>query len=145
MKKDVTIKEAMFLLVVLLAMIGTCIISFKLPAHVAILFALALVILFAAVKEVSWKTIHEGIQEGITPGLVPIIIFILIGALISAWIAAGTIPTIMVYGFSVLSVKFFLPTVFIICGVVGATVGSSFTTYFNSGDCLFWNGTNHGI
>ncbi len=145
MKKDVTIKEAMFLLVVLLAMIGTCIIGFKLPAHVAILFALALVILFAAVKEVSWKTIHEGIQEGITPGLVPIIIFILIGALISVWIAAGTIPTIMVYGFSVLSVKFFLPTVFIICGVVGATVGSSFTTISTVGIAFFGMGQIMGF
>lgn len=107
MKKDVTIKEALFLLVVLLAMIGTLIIGFKLPAHVALLFALAVVFLFAGYNKVSWKTIQEGIQEGITPGLVPIIIFILIGALISVWIAAGTIPTIMVYGFSVLSVQFF--------------------------------------
>lgn len=128
MKKNVTIKESLFLLVVLLAVIGTCIIGFAIPAHVAILFALAIVLLFAAIKGFSWQTIHEGIQEGITPGLVPIIIFILIGALISVWIAAGTIPTIMVYGFSVLSADFFLPTVFIICGVVGATVGSSFTT-----------------
>lgn len=145
MKKDVTIKEALFLLVVLLAMIGTLIIGFKLPAHVALLFALAVVFLFAGYKKVSWKTIQEGIQEGITPGLVPIIIFILIGALISVWIAAGTIPTIMVYGFSVLSVQFFLPTVFLICGIVGATVGSSFTTISTVGIAFLGMGQIMGL
>lgn len=34
----------------------------------------------------------------------------------------------MVYGFKLVSVRFFLPTAFLVCAIVGVTVGSSFTT-----------------
>jgi len=128
MKKDVSIKESIFLLVVLLAIIGTCIIGLSLPPQIPILISIAMVMFYAAIKGFSWDTIHKGIQNGIAPGLIPIIIFMLIGALVSVWIEAGTIPTIMVYGFSLISVKFFLPSVFVVCALVGVTVGSSFTT-----------------
>ncbi|MCE5169062.1 Na+/H+ antiporter NhaC [Paenibacillus profundus] len=140
MKKDVTLKESMFLLVVLLAIIGTCIIGLGLSPQVPILISLGAVILFAKMKGVSWDVIHKGIQHGIMPGLIPILIFMLIGALISVWIAAGTIPTIMVYGFGILSAKFFLPSVFVICALVGVTVGSSFTTISTVGIAFFGMG-----
>ncbi|MBN3523570.1 Na+/H+ antiporter NhaC [Paenibacillus apiarius] len=140
MKKDVTLKESMFLLVVLLAIIGTCIIGLGLSPQVPILISLGAVILFAKFKGVSWEIIHKGIQNGIMPGLIPILIFMLIGALISVWIAAGTIPTIMVYGFGILSAKFFLPSVFVICALVGITVGSSFTTISTVGIAFFGMG-----
>ena len=145
MKKEVTLKESIFLLVVLLAIIGTCIIALGVPPQVPILIAIGLVVLFAKLKGFSWETIHDGIQNGITPGLIPIIIFMLIGILISVWIAAGTIPTIMIYGFKVLSAKFFLPSVFVICTLVGITVGSSFTTISTVGIALLGMGQMIGF
>lgn len=145
MKKDVTLKESIFLLVVLLAIIGTCIIGLSLPPQVPILVAIAIVIFFAKVKGFSWDSIHKGIQNGIIPGLIPIIIFMLIGVLISVWIAAGTIPTIMVYGFKILSAKFFLPSVFVICALVGIMVGSSFTTISTVGIAFLGMGQMMGL
>jgi NhaC family Na+:H+ antiporter len=145
MKRDVTLKESIFLLVVLLAIIGTCIIGLSLPPQVPILIAIGLVILFAKVKGFSWDTIHKGIMNGITPGLIPIIIFMLIGVLISVWIAAGTIPTIMIYGFKILSAKFFLPSVFVICALVGIMVGSSFTTISTVGIAFLGMGQMMGL
>jgi len=140
MEKKVTLKESLFLLVVLLAIIGACIIGFGVSPQIPILISLGIVILFAKIKGASWDVVHKGIQNGIYPGLIPILIFMLIGALISVWIAAGTIPTIMVYGFSILSAKFFLPSVFVICAVVGITVGSSFTTISTVGIAFFGMG-----
>lgn len=145
MKRDVTLKESIFLLVVLLAIIGTCIIGLSLPPQVPILIAIGIVILFAKVKGFSWDTIHKGIQNGIIPGLIPIIIFMLIGILISVWIAAGTIPTIMIYGFKILSAKFFLPSVFVICALVGIMVGSSFTTISTIGIAFLGMGQMMGL
>ncbi|WP_242143948.1 MULTISPECIES: Na+/H+ antiporter NhaC [unclassified Bacillus cereus group] len=145
MKRDVTIKESIFLLVVLLAIIGICIIGFSLPPQVPILIAIGIVVLFARIKGVSWDTIHKGIQNGILPGLIPIIIFMLIGILISVWIAAGTIPTIMIYGFKILSAKFFLPSVFIGCALVGVMVGSSFTTISTIGIAFLGMGQMMGL
>ncbi|WP_121640473.1 Na+/H+ antiporter NhaC [Virgibacillus sp. Bac330] len=128
MKRDITLKESIFLLVVLLLVIGISIIGLDLPPQIPILFAVGIVILFAKMKGASWEVVHKGIENGIIPGLIPIIIFMLIGVLISVWISAGTIPTIMVYGLGILSAKFFLPSVFVICALVGILVGSSFTT-----------------
>ncbi|MFJ6245409.1 Na+/H+ antiporter NhaC [Bacillus bombysepticus] len=145
MKRDVTIKESIFLLVVLLAIIGTCIIGLSLPPQVPILIAIGIVVLFARVKGASWDIIHKGIQNGILPGLIPIIIFMLIGTLISVWIAAGTIPTIMIYGFQILSAKFFLPSVFVICALVGVIVGSSFTTISTVGIAFLGMGQMMGL
>lgn len=145
MKRDVTIKESTFLLVVLLAIIGTCIIGFSLPPQVPILIAIGIVILFARVKGFSWDKIHQGIQNGILPGLIPIIIFMLIGILVSVWIAAGTIPTIMIYGFKILSPKFFLPSVFTVCALVGIMVGSSFTTISTVGIAFLGMGQMMGL
>ncbi|WP_442603976.1 Na+/H+ antiporter NhaC [Paenibacillus sp. KN14-4R] len=127
-KKDVTLKESLFLLVILLAIIGACIIGLSMDPQIPILISLGVMIVFGKMKGISWDRVHKGLQDGISPGLIPILIFMLIGVLISVWIAAGTIPTIMVYGFGILSAQYFLPSVFIICAVVGITVGSSFTT-----------------
>lgn len=139
-KEEVTLKESLFLLVVLLAIIGACIIGLSMDPQIPILFSLGIIIVFAKIKGISWDRVHKGISNGITPGLIPILIFMLIGALISVWIAAGTIPTIMVYGFGILSAKYFLPSVFIICAVVGITVGSSFTTISTVGIAFFGMG-----
>lgn len=145
MERNVTLKESIFLLVVLLAIIGTSIIGFSLPPQVPILVAIGIVILFAKMKGFSWDTIHNGIQNGIIPGLIPIIIFMLIGILISVWIAAGTIPTIMIYGFKILSAQFFLPSVFVICALVGIMVGSSFTTISTVGIAFLGMGQMMGL
>lgn len=140
MNKEVSLKESLFLLVVLLAIIGACIIGLGMDPQVPILVSLGVIIVFAKIKGASWDRIHKGIQNGISPGLIPILIFMLIGALISVWISAGTIQTIMIYGFKILSAKYFLPSVFVICAVVGITVGSSFTTISTVGIAFFGMG-----
>jgi Na+:H+ antiporter, NhaC family len=145
MKKDITLKESSFLLVVLLTIIGISIIGLDLPPQIPILISVGVVILFAKIKGTSWDTVHKGIQNGIIPGLIPIIIFMLIGILISVWISAGTIPTIMVYGFKILSAKFFLPSTFVICAIVGTLVGSSFTTISTIGIALLGMGQIMGF
>ncbi|WP_195574404.1 Na+/H+ antiporter NhaC [Paenibacillus sp. 1001270B_150601_E10] len=144
MNKEVTLKESLFLLVVLLAIIGACIIGIGMDPQIPILVSIGIIIIFAKMKGFSWDQVHKGISNGITPGLIPILIFMLIGALVSVWIAAGTIPTIMVYGFSILSAKYFLPSVFLICAVVGITVGSSFTTISTVGIAFFGMGQMMG-
>ncbi|EOL46547.1 Na+/H+ antiporter NhaC [Enterococcus caccae] len=144
-KYQVNFNEAVFLLITLLLMIGISIIGFGIPAHVAILIAIGYLLLFAVYKNFSWDFVHDALIEGVSSGIIPMLIFILIGALISVWIAVGTIPTIMVFGFSFLSVKFFIPTVFIVSGIVGGAVGSSFTTISTIGIAFLGMGSLIGV
>ncbi|WP_154840950.1 Na+/H+ antiporter NhaC [Staphylococcus pasteuri] len=132
-KNKVSFIESLIILILLLAILGYLIIFQKLSPHVPILLVFMLLLFYGKIKGFTWDEIQDGIQDGIKSGIIPIIIFILIGVLVSTWIMSGTIPTIMVYGFKIISVKFFLPTVFIVCSLIGITVGSSFTTISTMG------------
>lgn len=144
MKKNHTIKESVILLFLMLAILGISIIGFHLTPHIPILVVFMLLLFYGRFRGYSWDEIHGGITKGITPGIIPIIIFMLIGVLVASWILAGTIPTIMVYGFQLISVRFFIPTVFVVCGIVGVTVGSSFTTISTIG-IAFGDWTHSGV
>ena len=135
-KHSMNIVEAIVILIVMLSILGVLIIKFQITPHIPILMVFTLLMFYGKIRGYSWDEIHDGIVEGIKPGIIPIIIFLLIGVLVATWIAAGTIPTIMVYGFKIISIKYFLPTTFILCALVGITVGSSFTTISTIGIAL---------
>ncbi|KRK91804.1 na+ h+ antiporter [Levilactobacillus koreensis JCM 16448] len=125
--------ESLIIMVIMFLILGTMIIGMKMSPQIPILFVFTLLMFYGHFRKISWEQIFDGITEGIKPGIIPILIFLMIGLLVSSWLASGTIATIMVIGFNILSVKFFLPTVFVICGLVGITVGSSFTTVSTMG------------
>ena len=124
-------------LVIALAIMGTGVIGLGLSPQVPVLLAITVTIFWAKVTGFSWEEINAGIKDGIDKGIIPIVIFILIGAMISTWIAAGTIPTLMVIGFKAISAQWFLPTVFLVCSLVGAAVGSCFTVVSTVGIAFF--------
>ncbi|AUJ31104.1 MAG: Na+/H+ antiporter NhaC [Liquorilactobacillus nagelii] len=119
--------EAAVILAIVLVIMGVGVIGFGLSPQVPVMLAMSFVILWSRIRGFDWLNVNEGIRDGIEKGIVPIFIFILIGAMISTWIAAGTIPTLMVIGFKLISVRWFLPSVFIVCTLVGSAVGSAFT------------------
>ncbi|MBO1102277.1 Na+/H+ antiporter NhaC [Enterococcus hirae] len=138
-------KEAVFVLLVIVASIAIGVVGLKLSPNITILAAIGLIMLYAVVKRYPTEWLHEGIINGIKPGIIPIFIFILVGALIAVWIQAGIIPTLMVIGFKLISVKWFVPSVFVVCAIVGSAVGSAFTVMSTIGIAFFGIGTTLGI
>ncbi|ANZ60125.1 Na+/H+ antiporter NhaC [Secundilactobacillus paracollinoides] len=112
MKVKLSLREAIIVLVIDLAIMGSGVIGLGLSPQVPVLLAITVTIFWAKFKGLDWDQINAGIKDGIDKGIIPIVIFILIGAMISTWIAAGTIPTLMVIGFKAISAQWFLPTVF---------------------------------
>lgn len=143
--KKVSFNEAVIILLLMLAFLGTGVIGFGLSPQVPVLFVIALLIGWARLKKVSFEEIHQGITEGITTAIIPIFIFLLIGTLIAVWIKAGIIPALMVFGFNSLSVKFFVPSAFIVCGLVGLSIGSGFTTISTVGIAILGMGLTMGL
>lgn len=133
----VSLREAILVLVIALAIMGTGVIGLGLSPQVPVLLAITVTIFWAKITGFTWDEINAGIKDGIDKGIIPIVIFILIGAMISTWIAAGTIPTLMVIGFKAISAQWFLPTVFLVCSLVGAAVGSCFTVVSTVGIAFF--------
>ena len=115
-------------------------IGFGLSPQVPVLTVIGLLMGWLAFRKVSWKEITDGITDGISTAIVPIFIFLLIGSLIAVWIKAGIIPSLMVLGFHLISAKFFVPSVFIVCSLVGLAIGSGFTTVSTVGLALFGMG-----
>ena len=127
MKKKVSFTESLIILAVLLIILGLAVIKFGLSPEVPVLFTVLLLTFWAKFRGFSWQEIQDGIKEGIGVAIIPIFIFILIGALIGLWIQAGIIPSIMVLGFKLINGSFFIPSVFVVCSIVGIAIGSGFT------------------
>ncbi|AVK63911.1 Na+/H+ antiporter NhaC [Lactobacillus sp. CBA3606] len=150
MKKTNTIPkistlEAVIVLLVVLGIMSLGVIGLGLSPQVPVLLAMGVVTAWAMLRGFPWAAVNAGIKEGIDQGIIPIFIFILIGAMISTWIAAGTIPTLMVIGFRLINIHWFLPSVFIVCTLVGAAVGSAFTVTSTVGIAFFGMGVTMNL
>ena len=145
MKKKVGFGEAVTILIILLAILGVSVISFGLSPEGPVLFTVLLLVFWAKFRGASWDEIQDGIKEGIGVAIIPIFIFILIGALIGLWIKGGIIPSIMVLGFKSINGQFFVPSVFIVCAVIGTAIGSGFTTISTVGIALFGIGVSMNV
>lgn len=125
--------ESIAVLVVILCLLGYLIIVRQQQPQAPLFIAFTLLAIYGHLRGFKWETVMEGMRGGLRAGVDPLVIFLSIGVLIATWIFSGTIPTIMYFGFKIISVKFFLPTVFIVCTLVGVACGSSFTTVSTMG------------
>ena len=98
--------ESVLLTIFIFFCIGFSVIQLEVSPHIPILFGIVLLLAFGFLKRISWSTMEKGMISSISAGIPSIFIFLLVGVLISVWIAAGTIPTLMVYGFQLVSPKF---------------------------------------
>ena len=137
--------EGIIVLLGMLIIMGISVIKFQISPEIPILFVILLLIVWAKARGFSWDSVNQGIINGITTGIIPMFIFILIGALISSWIAAGVIPSLMVFGFHMISAEWFLPSVFLVCTIVGTAIGSAFTVVSTIGIAFLGMGLTLGI
>ena len=144
-KNQPSMIEASLVLSFIIASISISVIVLKVTPSIAILFAIAVTMIYALVKKIPFERMNEGFVNGVKSGIIPIFIFFLVGALIAVWIQAGIIPTLMVYGFKLISVKWFIPSIFIVCAIVGSAVGSAFTVMSTIGIAFFGIGMTLGI
>jgi NhaC family Na+:H+ antiporter len=136
---------ALSLVAIILSIISISLFKFKADPQVPIFASIMVLIIFSIWKKQSWKVIETGLKNGLKEGLTPIFLFILIGILIGVWMLSGTIPTFIYYGSQLMSVQFFLPSVFIITAVIGICIGSSFTSAATVGVAFIALGTGMGF
>lgn len=125
--------ESILVLFVIIAILCYLIIVKKQEPQAPLFIAFTLLAFYGKIRGFKWSTVMDGMRSSLRAGVDPLIIFLSIGILIATWIFSGTIPTIMYFGFQIISVRFFLPTVFIVCTLVGVACGSSFTTISTMG------------
>ena len=98
------------------------------PLQVALLGTAVVAALVAFKNGHTAARVRDAAIGGISSALSAVFILLAVGALIGAWNMAGTIPTVVYYGVGLLSEDWFYPATAIICGLVGLSIGSSWTT-----------------
>ncbi|MCY9806317.1 Na+/H+ antiporter NhaC [Lentilactobacillus senioris] len=144
-KIQVSLTEGILILLGMMLILGLGVIKFQLSPEVPILVVIGLLMLWARVRHFNWDRINQGLVEGVSTGIIPIFIFILIGALISTWIMSGVIPSLMVFGFQLITARWFLPSVFLVCAIVGSAIGSALTVISTVGIAFLGMGITMGI
>ncbi|GHP13958.1 Na+/H+ antiporter NhaC [Lentilactobacillus fungorum] len=124
----ISLIESLLIMGIMFSVLGIMIIHFRLAPQVPIILVFTGLLFYGKAKRFSWDDIFSGVVDGVTQGIIPILIFLIIGILIASWLKSNTIATMMYIGFQIISIKLFLPTVFVVCGLIGMTIGSAFTT-----------------
>lgn len=133
--------ESIIVLAVILGILGFLIIGQHQEPQAPLLIAFVVLMVYGRLRGFTWDTIIDGMHTGLRAGVDPLVIFLTIGVLIATWIFSGTIPTVMFWGFKIISIQFFLPTVFLVCTLVGIACGSSFTSVSTMGIAFIGIGT----
>lgn len=144
--RKITFIESILILSLMLIILGVSVIGLGISPQMPILFFIGVLIFYGRyICRYNWDDIDSGIVDGIKVAVIPIVIFILIGALIAVWVKAGVIPSLMFWGFKLINVKFFVPSVFIVCSLVGLFIGSGMTTISTIGIATLGIGYALGI
>lgn len=128
-----TLLDAIAPVVVLTVLIALTIVLFGVdaangPLQVALLTSAVFAGLVAFKNGHTVAAVRDAAIGGVTSALGAVFILLAVGALIGAWNLSGTIPTVVSYGLHLLNPTIFFVAVAIICAVVGAVTGSSWTT-----------------
>ena len=132
-QRQPSLLDALIPVVVLIVLLTLTIVLFGIdaangPLQVA-LFTSAMVAGVVAYKNgYTAAALRDAAIGGVTSAMGAIFILLAVGALIGTWNMAGTIPTVVSYGIALLRPAIFYAAVAVICGVVGAVTGSSWTT-----------------
>src|SRR5262245_64267595 len=75
----------------------------------------------------SLDSLREAAIASVGSGIGAIFILLAVGALIGTWAMSGTLVTMVHYGLQLLHPNYFYVTAVVICAVVSASIGSSWT------------------
>ncbi|MEJ1960302.1 MAG: Na+/H+ antiporter NhaC [Gammaproteobacteria bacterium] len=128
-----------------IAIVIVGILSLGINLHTLLIIALVWVAGHSAALGLRFDEIKAAMISGIEKGLSAFFIFFLIGVLIAALIEAGTIGSLIYYGVDVLHPTFFLPTGFVLCGLMSLATGTSWGTIATLGVVLMGLGGALGI
>lgn len=98
------------------------------PLQIALMTSAVFAGLVAFKNGYTVAAVRDAAIGGVTSALGAVFILLAVGALIGSWNLSGTIPTVVYYGLGLLNPTIFYVAVAIICAVVGAVTGSSWTT-----------------
>lgn len=139
--KEPTLVDALIPIVLLVFFMGSAVFLYGEdssygPNQIALLLAMGVAAIIGIKNGHDWTSIEAGLVKGISMSLGACMILFVVGSLIGTWMLAGTVPTLIYYGLSLLNPTFFYAAASVICAVVAMSIGSSWTTAATVGVAL---------
>lgn len=124
----ITPAQAVPMAVIMVAVLSITMIVWGWVPHLSLLVVILGLLMFGMVRGLKFEAMQEKMIGGVATGMGAIYLFSFIGLLVSALMMSGAIPTLIYYGFGILSPEMFYLSAFILSSVVGLALGSGFTT-----------------
>lgn len=125
---DMPRPEALVVITTMVGLMGYAIISLGWYPHMAILVAMIGLLIYGMVRGLRFDDMQARMIGAVDQGMGAIYLFFFIGLLVSALMMSGAIPTLMYYGFGLISPAYFYCSAFVLCSLIGVSLGSSLTT-----------------
>ena len=113
--------------------------------HIPLALGLAFTGVLGVLRGQTWMDIRAGVFHVIHVSMPSLAVLIIVGMLIGVWIGAGTVPTLINYGLTILNPTVFLPAAMVLCAVVSVSLGTSWGTVGTVGLALMGIGAGFGI
>ena len=97
------------------------------PNQVALVVATMVAVFIAWRRGHTLEALRQAAVESVGSGIGAIFILLAVGALIGTWAMSGTLVAMVYYGLQLLSPNYFYMTAAVICAVISASIGSSWT------------------
>jgi NhaC family Na+:H+ antiporter len=97
------------------------------PNQVALVAATMIAVFVGWRRGHSLEALGKASAESVATGIGAIFILFAVGGLIGTWALSGTLVAMVYYGLQLLSPNYFYVTACAICGIVSASIGSSWT------------------
>lgn len=123
-----TPKQAVPIAIVVVFVLGLTMIKWGFVPLLSLLIVIFGLMIYGMVKGVKFEDMQSKMIGGVSTGMGAIYLFSSIGLLVSALMMSGSIPTLIYYGFNILSAEWFYLSAFILASVIGLALGSGFTT-----------------
>ncbi|WP_367107544.1 Na+/H+ antiporter NhaC [uncultured Psychrobacter sp.] len=121
-------KLAFTIAALVIAIMGVTMIGFGWVPHLSLILAICFLLAIGLFKKLSFNDMQAKMAEGVMSGIGAIYLFFFIGLMIAALMMSGAIPTIMYYGFEMISPEFYYISAFVLTSIIGIALGSSLTT-----------------
>lgn len=125
---NLTPKQAVPIAAAVVFVLALTMIKWGFVPLLSLLIVILGLLMFGLTKGISFEAMQDRMIGGVATGMGAIYLFSAIGLLVSALMMSGAIPTLIYYGFDVLSPNMFYLSAFILASVIGVALGSGFTT-----------------
>jgi NhaC family Na+:H+ antiporter len=98
------------------------------PNQVALVMATMIAVFVAWRRGHTLESLNAAAVASVSSGIGAIFILFAVGALIGTWAMSGTLVAMVYYGLQILSPNYFYVTATLVCAIVSASIGSSWTT-----------------